>query len=424
MLRTLLTAFSLMLWTCLTPITCAQIDIAGLVQNFTLSDPALLKVPPIVDNETQTVIFPVYPGTSLSALAPVYSLTTGYTASPHSGTTLDLSRPIDLCILYDGTEYQTWTLSAVNMRSPALPGLYADPNIVVFGDTYYIYSTTDGFPGWGGNTLYVWSSRNLVDWTRTVDPVLTLNGTSGNVPWADGNAWAPTIHKRNGTYFLYFSGNNPTYDRKTIGVATGPSPTGPFTAQSTAMILNNEALNASQAIDPAAFVDPMTGTYYLFWGNGKPLMAELADDMTSLKQDTLANVVGLTNFTEASFVVYRKPYYHYSFSNGNTNDASYYAGYATATDVHGPWTYRGRVLEERSAKDILGTGSTSTVNVPGTDDWFMAYHRFQIPSGNGTDREVCIDRIIFDQSDGLMWPVTPTLVGVAAESVPDGGHGW
>lgn len=70
------------------------------------------------------------------------------------------------------------------MGSPALPGLYADPHIAVFGDThYYIYSTTDGFPSWGGQVFYGWSSKDLVSWTRGAEPLLTLNSTLGNVPW-------------------------------------------------------------------------------------------------------------------------------------------------------------------------------------------------------------------------------------------------
>ena len=76
------------------------------------------------------------------------------------------------------------------------------------------------------------------------------------MPWATGNAWAPTIIERDGKYYFYFSGHNPTYNRKTIGVAVADSPEGPFTAQPTAMILNNEAVTSGQAIDPAAFKDP------------------------------------------------------------------------------------------------------------------------------------------------------------------------
>ena len=385
----------------------------AVIQDISLADATQLKVPPIVDNELDTVIFPVYPGTNLT-LTPDFQLEDGATASPASGTTVDLSQPLSYTLTANGSTVAVWTMSAVHMNSPALPGLYADPNIIAFGKSYYIYSTTDGFPGWAGQVFYVWCSDDLVTWTRSDEPILTLNGTSGNVPWADGNAWAPTIVERDSKYYIYFSGDNPTYDRKTIGVAVASSPEGPFTAEPEAMIINggNETFTVGQAIDPAAFVDPKTGIHYLFWGNGNALMAELADDMTSLKPNTTRKVVGLTNFTEASFVVYREPYYHYTYSNGDTDNADYYVGYATAENVTGPWTYRGVVLKENPVKGILGTGSSSTLNVPGTDDWYMAYHRFHIPGGNGTDREVCLDRVHFDSNTGVMEVVHPTLSGI------------
>ncbi|KAF2773984.1 Arabinanase/levansucrase/invertase [Teratosphaeria nubilosa] len=298
---------------------------------------------------------------------------------------------------------------AVLAHNPAFPGLYADPNIVVFNGTYYVYTTTDGVSGWGGQTFYVWYSDDLVTWTRTQDPILTLDGEKGDVPWSNGNAWAPTIVKRDFTYYLYFSGNNALLNRKTIGVASASSPLGPFKAQPEPMITNDESITTSQAIDPAAFVDPKTGKYYLFWGNGSPLMAELADDMTALKEDSIQKAVGLTNFTEASFVVYREPYYHYTFSSGDTGKADYYVGYGTATDVAGPWEFRGKILQQDPAQGILSTGSSSNVMVPGKDEWYIAYHRWQVPGGDGTHREVCLDKLQFDKETGLISTVHPTL---------------
>jgi hypothetical protein len=44
------------------------------------------------------------------------------------------------------------------LNSPVLPGYNADPNIAIFGNTYYLYPTTDGYPGWGGQTFYWWKS--------------------------------------------------------------------------------------------------------------------------------------------------------------------------------------------------------------------------------------------------------------------------
>jgi beta-xylosidase len=305
----------------------------------------------------------------------------------------------------------------VARNSPVLPGLYADPNIAIFGDHYYIYATTDGFPGWGGQVFYSWKSSDLVKWTRSASPFLTLNGTSGNVPWATGNAWAPTIISRNSKYYFYFSGQNPTYNRKTIGVAVANSPEGPFTAQPKAFILNNEALKTGQAIDSAAFLDPTTGKYYLFWGNGEPpLYAELADDMLSLKPNSTRAITGLTDFREGIFMNYRKGIFHLTYSIDDTGSENYRVGYATSNSVDGPWTYRGILLQKDTSKGILGTGHSSIVNVPCTDDWYIAYHRFAIPNGGGTNRETTIDRVYFG-TDGLMKPVVPTLTSVAPERI-------
>lgn len=302
--------------------------------------------------------------------------------------------------------------------NPILPDYYADPNVAVFGDTYYIFATTDGFPGWGGQEFYVWKSPDLVNWSRSQSPILTLNGTSGNVPWATGNAWAPTIIERGGTYYFYFSGHNTELDRKTIGVATAKSPEGPFTAQPKAMILNDESIKSGQAIDPDAFLDTQTGKYWLSWGNGNPVLAELSDDMLSIKQDTLQEPAGLTDFREGSFLNFRKGLYHFTYSIDDTGSENYRVGYATATTITGPWTYHGLILEKDTSQGILATGHSSILNVPETDDWHIVYHRFATPGGDGTHRVTCIDRVTFDESTGLAQKVKPTLTGVDPQPVP------
>ena len=381
--------------------------------------PEVLKVDPIVSGAERTVTFPVTPGTDLTALAPTFRAASGVTVSPASGSTVDLTSPVTYTLTAPDGTTATWTMSAVEMRSPVLPGLYADPNIAVFGDTYYIYATSDGFPGWGGKTFYAWSSKNLVDWTRSAQPILTLDGANGNVPWATGNAWAPTITEKNGKYYFYFSGENSSLNRKTIGVAVADSPMGPFTAQPTAMITNGESVNSGQAIDPAAITDPATGRTYLFWGNGAPLYAELSDDMLSVKAGTIKRIDGLTDFREGAFVNVRNGLYHLTYSIDDTGSENYKVGYATATSIGGPWTYRGVILEKDPSQGILATGHNSIVNVPGTDDWYIAYHRFAIPGGDGQHRETTIDRVTFDKTTGLMQKVVPTLTSVAAQTIVD-----
>ncbi len=402
----------------------ANAGVTDQLLDVSLSDPAKLKVAPIVDTGAHTALLPVVKGTDDTALAPTFTTAPGVTVSPASGTTVDLREPVAYTLSEPDGSTTTWTIEARVVNSPVLPGLYADPNIAVFGDTYYIYATTDGFPGWGGKEFYVWSSKNLVDWTRSAEPFLTLDGANGDVPWATGNAWAPTIIEREGKYYFYFSGHNAALNRKTIGVAVADSPLGPFVARSTAMILNNEAVTSGQAIDPAAFHDPVSGKWYLGWGNGgnAAVLAELGDDMVSLNAGTFQRVSGLTDFREGIFFNYREGLYHLTYAIDDTGSENYRVGYATATSMNGPWTYRGVILQKDLSLGVKGPGHSSIINVPGTDDWYIAYHRFAIPGGDGTHRETTIDRLEFG-ADGLIKPVVPTLESVAPQTIdlPDEG---
>jgi len=385
-----------------------------------LEDESVLQAPAIVDGASHTGTFLVERGTDVTALTPTFAAASTATVSPASGTTVDMTEPVGYTISADDGSSTEWTLRAEEMRSPVLDGYNADPNIAVFGDTYYMYVTSDGHAGWGGKTFFVWKSKDLVNWTRSAKPFLTLDGENGDVPWATGNAWAPTIIERDGKYYFYFSGHNAELDRKTIGVAVADSPEGPFTAEPEAMILNNESVTSGQAIDPAAFEDPETGAFYLAWGNGggNPIIAELGDDMVSLKEGTLRKTTGLQDFREGVFLNYRDGLYHLTYSIDDTGSENYRVGYATATSMDGPWTYRGVILEKDLSLGIKGPGHNSIINVPGTDEWYIAYHRFGIPGGDGNHRETTIDRLTFGE-DGLMQKVPPTISSIDPLEVSD-----
>src|SRR4051812_21772434 len=69
---------------------------------------------------------------------------------------------------------------------PILEGFTADPAIRVFGDTYYIYPTSDK-PNWQTTDFSVWSSKNLVTWKKER---MILDVTK-DLAWANIEAWAP-----------------------------------------------------------------------------------------------------------------------------------------------------------------------------------------------------------------------------------------
>jgi len=61
-----------------------------------------------------------------------------------------------------------------------------------------------------------------------------------------------------------------------------------------------------------------------------------------------------------------------------------------------------------------GAGHHSVVNVPGTDRWYIVYHRHPLGDPDGNHRQVCIEEMHFD-AKGLIQPVKLTKTGVAAQ---------
>ncbi len=357
---------------------------------------ASLKVPALIDSDAGTIVLPLKPGTDRRNLNPVFTVAS---SSKVTGAEAgDYSTPRKITVTGATGATREYTVTTRLMRSPLLPGLNADPNIVRFGDTYYIYATTDGIDGWGSTTFKVWSSKDLATWTEH-PTILDL----ADVSWAHTNAWAPSIGFANGKYYFYFcaAGN--------IGVAVSDSPLGPF-KDSGKPLIDRKDYNNAQQIDPGVFTDD-DGQSYLYWGNGKAYVAPLNADMTSIDVSKRQTIGGLTDFREGPFVNKRNGIYYLSYAIDDTGSENYRVGYATATSPYGPFTAKGLILSKDPALGILGPGHSSIIQVPGTDDWYIAYHRFAIPGGNGFNRETTIDRLYFDAA-GAITPVIPTLESI------------
>lgn len=278
--------------------------------------------------------------------------------------------------------------------APASPlgHLLADPSLSVFRGRYYLYPTTDGVEDWASIGFSVYSSDDLVNWHEHGE-ILRLGA---DVTWASGHAWAPAAVERHGRHYLYF-----TAGRDNIGVAVAGNPTGPFTDLGRPLIAAGDF--AARAIDPSVLVDGDQA--YLYWGNGAAHGVPLNADMTSF-DPAQVRTFHPTGFREAAFVHRRGDLYYLSWSVDDTRHADYHLRYATGPGPLGPWTDQGVLLEKQPARDILATGHHSIVNIPGTDDWVIAYHRFAIPGGDGFHREVVFDRLVH-RPDGLLEPVIP-----------------
>jgi len=316
-------------------------------------------------------------------------------------------------------------------KNPILPDFHADPEVLYSNQTkkYYIYSTTDGTPGWGGHDFSVFSSTNLIDWT---DEGKMLDVKGDQVKWANGNAWAPCIIERKigkaYKYFFYFSAHNPQSNRKEIGCAIADTPTGPFVDCGHPVITDQirpSDVRGGQSIDVDVFQDPKSGKYYLYWGNGFMAGAELNDDMTSIKQETMVNLTpkggSLRDYAyrEGAYVFYRKGTYYFLWSVDDTGADNYHVAYGTSKSPLGPIEVASEpvILQQDPSQKIYGTAHNSVLQLPGKDEWYIVYHRInpnfrERQLSPGTHRQVCIDKMTFDKS-GKIIPVQPTQNGPA-----------
>ena len=318
--------------------------------------------------------------------------------------------------------------AATNSGNPILPEFHADPEVLYSHQTgrFYIYSTTDGAPGWSGYYFTAFSSSDLCSWRHEG---IILDLATDQVPWAVGNAWAPAaIEKKvdgQWKYYFYYSGHEPQSNRKAIGVAVADSPTGPFRDLGHPLVDRlPQGVRGGQQIDVDVFHDPVSGNDYLYWGNGYMAGARLGDDMMSIDTTTVTVLTphgGTLDdyaYREAPYVFYRQGTYYFLWSVDDTGSPNYHVAYGTADSPLGPIRVAEQpvILRQDPEQGIYGTAHNSILQLPGRDEWYIVYHRInpaylQRDKGPGFHRQVCIDRMEFNP-DGTIRPVTPTQTGV------------
>jgi len=375
----------------------------------------LKKINIVVDTVAKKVCFPVEPATNLSQFKPELNSFPGVSVKPNG--VVDFSKgAVKYTVKIGGKKSEIYTVEAVKNHNPVLNGYYADPEILYSEKTgkYYIYPTSDGFTGWSGTYFKCFSSDNLVDWTDE-GKIIQLGK---DVSWANRNAWAPCIveKKIDGKYkyFYYFTA------AQKIGVAVSDNPTGPFVDLGKPLIENRpEGITRGQVIDQDVFTDPKSGKSYLYWGNGFMAGAELNDDMTSIKQETVTILKPDNTYREGTYVFYRNGVYYFMWSEDDTRSENYRVRYATSTSPLGALTIPkdNLVIAKDPKAGIYGTGHNSVLQIPGKDEWYLVYHRFNYPKGitqgdaAGYNREVCIDKMEFS-ADGSIKQVIPTHKGI------------
>lgn len=277
----------------------------------------------------------------------------------------------------------------------------ADPGADYFDGQLWIDPTGRG------EKLEAWSSLDRATFTRAGE-LLAMK----DVHWihddkaAQHFLWAPDMVAARGKYYLYYSvgPQNPTPSR--LGVAVCDSPKGPCSDSGKPLLTGG---NGFEALDPMVFVDPKSGTRYLYTGGsaGATLRVfELKPDMVTIDhEDTIAQP---PLFTEGVFMHQRDGIYYLSYSHGAWNTSNYSIHYAMAPTPLGPWKYRGPILQ--SDKKYKGPGHHSFVHDPKDGSWWIVYHRWENKKGGGPygdDRRIAIQPIGYD-SHGQIVPIRMT----------------
>ncbi|RRA47328.1 arabinan endo-1,5-alpha-L-arabinosidase [Acidipila sp. EB88] len=324
-----------------------------------------------------------------------------------------------------------WAQASANL---AKFGWYADPEVHIFGGAYWIYPTSSNpAPASGEHrtfnalqqqlrgrpvvhpvyllhtSLDAFRSTDLVHWQKQAD-VLDVK----NVGWAAYAIWAPSAIELNGKYYLFFAANDIQKNDTNpggIGVAVSDKPGGPF-VDALGKPLIGAFHNGAQPIDPMVYKDDDGSIYLYYGGQGHCNVAKLSADLKQvipMKDGSLYREITPEHYVEGPFMLKRKGVYYFMWSEGDWGGSSYGVAYAKSTSPTGPFVRVGKILQTDPAV-ANGPGHHSVLQIPGTDEWYIVYHRHPLGTTGPNERVLAIDRMVFD-AHGDIEPVKMTMQG-------------
>ncbi|MES2332122.1 MAG: glycoside hydrolase family 43 protein [Bacteroidota bacterium] len=278
----------------------------------------------------------------------------------------------------------------------------ADPGALYDNGNYYFYFTS----GNGTGAMPIKWSSDLLSFTDNGARVFPLGKFP---PWVtSGSYWAPEVSLLNGSYVCYYAAIGADGWFK-IGVATAPSPAGPFTDKGTPLASNpNFSL-----IDPNFFHDPNSGKNYLLWKNNKNALSpaqptqivlqEISADGLSLvgtSTDLLVNDLSWEGAViEAPSMLFRNGYYYIFYSANNYGTDKYAVGVARCTTIKGTYTKSSYPILQSDSK-FDGPGGQSIVTNSPIAPYLIFYHA-RLRSNPAAGRLLMLDQMNWGTDN---WP--------------------
>lgn len=246
----------------------------------------------------------------------------------------------------------------------------ADPTIFYENGVYYLTGT------YASNGFAMYSSTDLVHWKACGNAGSGLALLKGDTYGTSG-FWAPQIFKYGDSYYMAYTAN------EQIAVAKGDSPMGPFKQTKLACLSGTTG-----QIDPFIFIDD-DGKKYIFYvrfiGGNTLYVAEMNDDFSAIKDETITRCLGAesgwesmnhittTPITEGPTMFKDGGYYYLVYSANHFEDIDYAVGYAYSTSPKGPWTKVGRPFISRHSIGINGTGHGDLFQ-DAEGNWYYVFH--------------------------------------------------
>jgi arabinan endo-1,5-alpha-L-arabinosidase len=280
-----------------------------------------------------------------------------------------------------------------------------DPVMTRQGDTYYSFCTGQNTPIRTSTDMHNW--QYLGDVWPSGPPAWTWD-----IPNFDGNIWAPDISYFNGKYHLYYSISSFGSRNSCIGLATRTTlGSGGWTDEGQ-VICTTDSDNYN-AIDPALFIDTQSTptTYWLafgsFWDGIKMRQIDPNTGLPLASNLTLYSLAWNSSI-EASFIIYREPYY-YLFVSFDTccsgASSTYNIRVGRATSVTGPYIDRNGTSMNASGGNRL-TWNNESWKGPGHEavfldndgSYWLVHHAYRASDGWAGLR---IHQLFWTQDD---WP--------------------
>lgn len=300
----------------------------------------------------------------------------------------------------------------------------ADPDIYRDDESgyFYMYCTNTQCEMGDKGMMYdrgpIFRSTNLVDWTWCGS---VFDGHADALNWHDKNAgvWAPCVVKVGNTYNYYYSLSLWGDSNPGIGVATSPTPYGPWTHYG--KLLDQEMTGVRNGIDPQVLY--VGDDLYIVWGSFFGIACTLLTDdgtelfyagdvkqhITYLIDDNTDGNMNVDINYEGSYIINRNGKWYFFGSQGtclNSTASTYKVRVGVAENFGDKFTTHDGVTLDKEpygeevispSEKVAGVGHNTIVQDFAGDYWLF-YHGYDI-EGTFGERIAFLDKLLWDEND-------------------------